>query len=216
MGRSVCKDIAAKFEGDPLRNDFMLIREGLKKQGMDPRQASIEAERQARALPGPTGNRFHYGADIQNADERDVTLKLAQIAYKAGDKLDKPKASDDPVKALSRQLVGKQAKLPEILSWIYNNAASDLNDLDPDEIPSAGALYHLKHVQTDSRAYGEFLQIWAKLIPTKQQIDMEERFRDDGRKTLSTIDIVMAELDLDGVVNAAESAQGLTEEPRVS
>lgn len=216
MGRSNCKDIAAKFDGDPRRDDFLRIRELLKYQGWEPLAAAIEAEKQARALPAPSGKPFIYGPEIQQADEKDVVQKLAQYAYKAGDKLDKPKASDDPVKALSKQLVGKQAKLPEILSWIYNNAASDLNDLDPDEIPSAGALYHLKHVQTDSRAYGEFLQIWAKLIPTKQQIDMEERFRDDGRKTLSTIDIVMAELDLDGVVNAAESAQGLTEEPRVS
>ncbi len=90
------------------------------------------------------------------------------------------------------------------VQWIYDNAGTSPDEIDPDNVPSRGALVHLKHVQ--SGGYADFIAVcWNKTIPNKNQLDYESRFNDDGRKQFSLLDAFMESLAEQGSSDA-ESA----------
>jgi hypothetical protein len=79
------------------------------------------------------------------------------------------------------------------VQWIYDNAGTSPDEIDPDKVPSRGALTHLKHVQ--SGGYADFIAMcWNKTIPNKNQLDYESRFNDDGRKQFGLLDAFMKSL----------------------
>lgn len=77
----------------------------------------------------------------------------------------------------------------EVAQWVFNNALVPLEALDPVSVPSLGALKLLQWVKTSGANYTEFVRsIWSKMLPNKSQLDLENRFNDDGRKQLQMLD----------------------------
>lgn len=103
---------------------------------------------------------------------------------------------------LFHELRGKHAAPAAVMHWVFDHAGLDIESLDPTTIPSAGALKLLLAVKKDDTAYLEFFRAYTKLLPTRQQIDSEARFHDDGRVVFEHLDAIEAELN-------ADSTQGL-------
>jgi hypothetical protein len=63
-------------------------------------------------------------------------------------------------------------------------------------VPSKGAVGLLKWVQTSpSNSATFYSQIWSKLMPTRQQLDAEARFSDDGKEELEILARLEASLE---------------------
>lgn len=73
------------------------------------------------------------------------------------------------------------------LLWVYSNAGSNPDDIDPETIPGKGALNLLKATQGDRQFY---LKLVEKILPSKAEIDNINKFSDDGREVLSLLDKV--------------------------
>jgi len=83
----------------------------------------------------------------------------------------------------------RQAGEREVAQWVFNNAITPFESLDPLDVPSLGALQLLRWVQTSTTNYTEFIRsIWSKMLPNKSQLDLENRFNDDGRKQFQLLE----------------------------
>lgn len=83
----------------------------------------------------------------------------------------------------------KRASVREAAQWAFNNSRVELDSIDPGEVPSRGALGLLVWVQATPANYSHFIStIWAKLLPSKSQLDAESRLADDGRAILAMLD----------------------------
>jgi len=72
----------------------------------------------------------------------------------------------------------------EIIRWVFNNYKCPVEKLDPEEVPSVGALGLLEWVRAGAN-FGEFFKsAWVKMIPDKRQLEYESSLKDDGRKQL--------------------------------
>ena len=61
--------------------------------------------------------------------------------------------------------------------------------IDTEEVPSAGALYHLRTCQQNPAAYQDFLKTWmVKTIPDKKQMDFEAKQRQGSVKVFRALD----------------------------
>lgn len=84
--------------------------------------------------------------------------------------------------------------LPQVLHWVFNNKLTPIRKLKREDIPGTGALAMLQWAQSSATNYNTFLNIWAKMLPTKSDLDKEGRFADDGRAVLSMLDAFEASL----------------------
>jgi hypothetical protein len=98
-------------------------------------------------------------------------------------------------KVTSKDFAGKPtASVREIVEWVFENYA--LRDILPESAPSAGAWALLQTCWNNDVFWLDFLRnIWPKLIPTKKELDIIEKRKDDGRETLSLISAVETELE---------------------
>jgi hypothetical protein len=72
--------------------------------------------------------------------------------------------------------------------WLYENYGSLPNDVDPDKVPSRGALEHLKFLNDSPVNYSKFLDTWAKLIPDRKQLEQTTKMTDDNREIFEIFD----------------------------
>lgn len=99
----------------------------------------------------------------------------------------KEKAQDVPV--LNKDAVSKddfagkaEPSIREVAEWVFDNI--DMKDVQASDAPSAGAWSLLRWVQKNKASnQSEFYRTFsAKLLPSRQQLEVEGRFVDDGRK----------------------------------
>lgn len=75
----------------------------------------------------------------------------------------------------------------KVVQWVFNSI--DLDDLKPEDAPSAGAWSLLMRLRRYPDLLKEFYRtIWSKMLPTRSEIERTERFEDDGREQLDIID----------------------------
>lgn len=86
---------------------------------------------------------------------------------------------------LIEQGIGKQATIPEKLNWIYENIGVDVFLIDPDTVPSAGAVAHLREARRSPQDF--YKGVWLKMIPSRGTSDRGE-FSDDGRTDFRYLD----------------------------
>lgn len=79
----------------------------------------------------------------------------------------------------AKAITGKKVPAIACVDWVFNHLGIEPNDLKPDEPPSMGALVMLIWANSNKDEF--FLNIWSKTIPSKAQIEMQEKLRDDGR-----------------------------------
>ena len=95
------------------------------------------------------------------------------------------------------------ASAREVVQWVFDHM--DISDVGVGSCPSSGAWSLLSACRSSNDLKREFYrQIWPKLLPTKSHLEMEARYRDDGRQ-LEIIDRVSA---------AAREADGLSGDSR--
>lgn len=76
-----------------------------------------------------------------------------------------------------------------VVSWVFENALVPLELLDPDSIPSKGALGLWRWVNITPTNYTEFVKtVWSKLLPSRTQTDSEGGPTDDGRDLFPLLD----------------------------
>lgn len=97
------------------------------------------------------------------------------------------------------------------MDWVFENI--DVTDVTKEDAPSAGAWALLKWVRRSPANQSDFYKNFsAKMLPSRQQLDHEERKTDDGSDLTRTI------AHLQGVSDAIQShgSQALQAEPGVS
>lgn len=101
-----------------------------------------------------------------------------------------------------------------IVRWVYNNAESHVDDIDPLDVPCVGAIKHLRRVQESTDAYDELTKtLWSKLLAKNLESGEVSGPGDDGRKQLRALDKIMqVELDADEKEIAAVLRGDVTEE----
>lgn len=87
--------------------------------------------------------------------------------------------------------VGK-VDVPSDILWVYYHLG--VADVKPEDAPNPGAWALLQHVQHDSDRIGEFYKgLFAKIVPSRSQIESMEKFRDDGREQFELLDRLAGE-----------------------
>lgn len=81
----------------------------------------------------------------------------------------------------------KTCSTPKTVEWVAANIR--VGDVQAVDAPSSEAWSMLCWVKSSPQAEAQFWgQIYTKLMPTRQQLDQEDRMKDDGRTILSLID----------------------------
>lgn len=87
--------------------------------------------------------------------------------------------------------IGK-VDVPSDILWVYYNLG--VKDVHPEDAPNPGAWALLQHVQHDSGRVGDFYKgLFAKIVPSRSQIENMERFKDDGREQFELLDRLSGE-----------------------
>ena len=83
--------------------------------------------------------------------------------------------------------VGGHASTPECVAWVARHML--IKDVAPEQAPSSEAWSMLCWARRNNQNEAQFWgQIYTKLLPSKAQLETEQRYRDDGRKVLEVID----------------------------
>jgi hypothetical protein len=86
----------------------------------------------------------------------------------------------------------------EVVRWVFNNAGTKPNLIQPEDVPSLGALKYLQHVQASYVNYSDFVKTnWSKMLPDKKALEYESNRADDGRRQLKALDDLIDSLDLE-------------------
>jgi len=79
------------------------------------------------------------------------------------------------------------ASTPECVSWVAKHMM--VKDVLPEQAPSSEAWSMLCWARRNNQNEAQFWgQIYTKLLPSKSQLEAEQRYKDDGRKVLSVIE----------------------------
>ena len=81
----------------------------------------------------------------------------------------------------------KRCPILETAEWIYHHLGTPPELIEVDDVPSPGALWHLRTLQESPAAAQEFLKTWmVKTIPDKKQMEF------DGKKRLGSMKVFKA------------------------
>lgn len=146
-------------------DEFIQCREKLKADGMPAKDAWYEA----RQKFGPESYRAPAAED--NCDDDSV--------LPAGDIVCMEVFADKP-----------SVTARAVVQWVFDSI--DIKDVRPEDAPSSGAWSFLQRVRTYPDLLKEFYRsIWAKMLPTRSEIEARERFEDDGREQIHLIDQII-------------------------
>lgn len=73
--------------------------------------------------------------------------------------------------------------------WLYNHVDCRVDDIDPLDVPSVGAIRHLRRLKESDAAYDSLVNgLWAKLLAKNLESGEVSGPGDDGRKQLRALD----------------------------
>ena len=151
-------------------SEFVDAREYLKGEGHPPEEAWFEADRllQEGWSPEPT--------DTASSSQ---PPQSGDSSPSGGVSLPASTAGRDSFKA-------ETASIAETVRWVASFLM--VNDASPEDAPSAEAWAMLQWARRNNANEAAFWgQIWRQLMPTKQALEAETRFNDDGRPILDLI-----------------------------
>jgi hypothetical protein len=109
---------------------------------------------------------------------------------------------DDDYRSLALMVpTDRDSKTTEELRWAARYAFCHPAEINPEDVPSRTAILLLQIAQSDKQ---KFFEQWVKLLPSKQQVDIMEKFKDDGRNALTALDAFWSDIDEE----AAQESQG--------
>lgn len=124
--------------------------------------------------------RFPDGKKPTPEQRKDINREAhANAAVRDRGKSIKPKEKRT-LGSLAELAVGREAKPAKIVQWVAANIELPVDKIDPDSVPSPEAVGLLTFAKTAGGGK-DFWTIWARLLPTKSEVDRVDRFADDGR-----------------------------------
>jgi hypothetical protein len=145
----------------------------------DPMYAEIEAKWKNGSYPTPPEFETFPNGATNFTKSKKPTRKAVEAAAEVKNAPSKWKAK---WRALAAQVGQRSASELEEIRWVASNYLTDVSEIEPDDVPSRGALGMLSWVQESSANYGDFLRSnYTKIIPDRKTIEYEQRFNDDGR-----------------------------------
>jgi len=102
--------------------------------------------------------------------------------------------NDAWAKLVSQVEPGRRAPAAVVLDWCFNNVENRPDEIDPVTVPSRGAITMLRASKT-AGGDSQLLTMWAKTLPTGQQVKANSNFGDDGRQQLDMLDEFMESFD---------------------
>lgn len=171
--------------------DYVLRRDGLKDSGVSVEDAWRVAYTEITGKP-PTEEAAAITPQIPSKAFSPLLLEMSEDA-----KWRELRGNDTSFQAMKDYLqykVGsRNSPTTQVINWVFNAVGKDLTQLTSSEIPSLGAL-RLWEWARNPQNYGDFLQqMFSKTIPSKQQIEMEDKLRDNGKKSLDIISAALKE-----------------------
>tara|TARA_R100001594_G_C4024789_1_gene259930 strand:- start:299 stop:841 length:543 start_codon:yes stop_codon:yes gene_type:complete len=159
-------DIKAQLTELGVWDKYLTRRDKLKEEGLEPKEAAAKAYEEVLSLqPG----------------------KRSELPKKA---------APCPYAELSLSAPPGSCTEREAANFVFEYAAVPVGSIPRSAVPSKGAVGLLKWVQTSpSNSATFYSSIWSKLMPTRQQLDAEARFSDDGREELEILSRLEASLE---------------------
>jgi len=79
------------------------------------------------------------------------------------------------------------ASARKIVEWVFEHIR--VKNVTPDMAPSPGAYSLLLDIRNNPGLRNEFIyKVWAKLLPTRAEIESSRKFEDDGRTQIQILD----------------------------
>ena len=150
--------------------DFVAVREDLKERGYAPEEAWAEADRILSEGGGPP--------------EPDDTGSFSSSAAPQSSETDSGGLSSGYASA--SQFKAETASTADTVRWVASFLM--VSDAAPEDAPSAEAWAMLQWARRNNANEASFWsQMWKQLMPTKQALEAETRFSDDGRPIMDLI-----------------------------
>mgnify|MGYP003116791568 CR=1 FL=1 len=164
-------DIRRELVGNGRWSDFVRLREELKERGVPPDVAWQKA----------------YDTIVEDPiDPPDLSDDPPRPVKKVVSK-SRPTRQSNSLDASSDVFAEKSCSTPRTVEWVAANIS--VSDAQASDAPSSEAWSMLCWVKSSPQAESQFWgQIYTKLLPTRQQLDADNRMEDDGRRVLSLID----------------------------
>lgn len=88
---------------------------------------------------------------------------------------------------IQAEFASGNASTPECVSWVAKHMM--VKDVSPKDAPSSEAWSMLCWAKRNNQNEAQFWgQIYTKLLPSRSQLEAEDRYKDDGRKVLDIIE----------------------------
>lgn len=92
--------------------------------------------------------------------------------------------TEDAYERMALVARGKKAGAIRNVNWVANNIEIPLDKIDVNEVPSPAAVWMLRMGKVRPH---EFMDLYAKLIPNRAQVEEEMKFDDDGEDVLDLL-----------------------------
>ena len=180
---------------------FVKRREALKGQGVEPADAWAQAYQEVTsgvAVSG-VGDSVGDGGDAGDCDDggRHGVSASVEGVGKSG-------APDSVGRVSADVFQGRTCSITKTVEWVAKQMM--VEEPRAEDAPSMEAWSMLCWARRSNQNEAQFWgQIWAKMMPSKQQLEAAERLSDDGSLVVELIDRVR--LISEGVVDAAQGSE---------
>lgn len=99
-----------------------------------------------------------------------------------------PSLAGEFAELVSRMDKSKTPSELDVVRWVLHNLLVSPSEMDPEEVPGMAAISVLKWVKQSGANMSEFMRIWAKIIPSKSELEVQDRFRDTGKRQFDLLD----------------------------
>ena len=171
------------LENAGLWSDFVVYREKLRGKGLEDKDALREAWQHFAGMMEGEEADHAAGTAKQFEEAANPNNNYMSGGCKSVTRQDK---DDEIYRRLAAGCEDTGTQM-EMVLWAVRNAFIPPADLKPDDIPDPAALYFHKIVRSPASS-SRFLDVLTRITaPTKRDQESQERFVDDGRKTLHVI-----------------------------
>lgn len=184
-----------------LWESFVKRRESLKASGVDAPDAWVQAYEEVTsgvAVPDAGGSGGDRGDDVGGGGGGRVG-----VPEEVGGVGKSGAPDSDPGRVKAEVFEGRTCSITKTVEWVARQMM--VEDPRAEDAPSMEAWSMLCWARRSNQNEAQFWgQIWAKMMPSKQQLEAAERLSDDGSAVLELIDRVRKISE--GVMNATESS----------
>ena len=186
--------------------EFVAYREELKHNGMPTKDAWATAAEEFPEQESKNGGKRNKTIPVDNGNDQAVASippppipvdEQSETHVKQNAVVDAPKhlsgnGWNKPAPVLREQFSGKKPRnMRERIEWVWGNL--DIADIKPEDAPDGQSWFLLSWAKTAAGKTEFFRSFVARLLPSKNSAEEEDKFFDDGRRVLEIIERVERE-----------------------